>query len=355
MHSIHERKDDHISLCLSEKVEYYSENSSFASFVLEHDALPELDFDAIDLSTEFLGKKLQAPLIIGAMTGGTKRAQKINERLSLIAEKTGIALALGSQRPMLTDANLKKSYAMREFAPNIPVLLGNLGAVQLQEVSPSQIQDLIQATDCDGFYFHLNPLQEILQIEGNRNFSHLLEKLQKTIPELQVPVFIKEIGCGISQRTAWKLKDLPLHGIETAGVGGTSWAKIESLRSQKKLNDPLTRSLQENLGETFRQWGVPTCESILICKNTLPHLKLIASGGIRNGVEASKALALGADLVAFALPLLKAAEISLAHAEKFIEQIKQELKIALFLTGQPSVKEFKKQAPAFLKKRSQSS
>jgi isopentenyl-diphosphate delta-isomerase len=336
-----DRKDSHLSICLEEDISFSA--NGFSKFQFEHDALPELDYSRIDLSVALLGKRLSAPLIIGAMTGGTERTGEINRRLALAAEHCQVGFALGSQRKMLEDKKAIKSYQVRDFAPKLPLVFGNLGAVQLNYgVKASQIRELIDQVGCDAFNFHLNPLQEAIQPEGNRNFAGLISKLIETIPELQVPVFLKEVGAGISLRTARKMKSIPFHGIETAGAGGTSWSKIEALRTQ---NPQAAKT-----GILFAEWGTPTAESVLHCRSEFPDRIVIASGGIRNGIEIAKAIALGADAAATALPILKAAEQSVEQAIEAIETLKTELKTAMFVTGMGSIQELRTHGPSLLKR-----
>jgi isopentenyl-diphosphate delta-isomerase len=343
-----DRKDSHLSICLEKDIELYSENSNgFSEWSFEHDALPEIDFAAIRLETTVLGKKLAAPLMIGAMTGGTERTGEINRRLALAAEKCQVGIALGSQRKMIGESpssTITQSYAVRNAAPGIPLLLGNLGAVQLNYgVTAGEIRSLIRDVGCDAFNFHLNPLQEAVQPEGDRDFSSLLPKMRDVIPTLDIPVLIKEVGAGISTRTARKLKTLPIAGVETAGAGGTSWAKIEGYRS--------SRADRQSLGQLFSNWGVRTADSVMACRSELPGLTIIASGGIRNGIEIAKAIALGADAAALALPVLKAAENSTEDAIAAIERIILELRTTLFITGVGSIDELKAQGRSLLTQR----
>ena len=328
-----ERKNEHLRICLTEQVES-SRDTGLGDYDLEYDALPELDFEEVSLETEFLGKKLKAPLMIGAMTGGTELAEEFNRKLARAAERAGIAMALGSQRPMLKGNN-SSSYEVKKWAPGLPFLMGNLGAVQLNYgVKQEDIEELIERTQCDGFAFHLNPLQEAIQPEGDRNWKGVLEKLAEVIPRLSVPVSIKEVGCGISRQTAEKLKQLPIQAVETAGAGGTSWAYIEALRSK----DPVARAT----GIHLKGFGIPTAESIIICREAFPHLTVIGSGGIRTGLEVAKALALGADIVAMALPFLKAAEASEEDLFLALSQIIHELKTVLFITGSKQIGDLRK-------------
>jgi isopentenyl-diphosphate delta-isomerase len=334
-----DRKDSHLAICLDEDISFHA--NGFSSFRFEHDALPELDYSRIDLSITLLEKRLAAPLIIGAMTGGTERTGEINRRLALAAEHCQVGFALGSQRKMLEDSKAVKSYQVRDYAPKLPLLFGNLGAVQLNYgVTAAQIRTLIDLVGCDAFNFHLNPLQEAIQPEGNRNFAGLISKLKETIPELQVPSFLKEVGAGISLHTARKIGSIPFRGIETAGSGGTSWAKIEALRT-------LSLQAQQN-GLLFSEWGTPTAESVIHCRSQFPERIVIASGGIRNGIEIAKAIALGADAVATALPILKAAEKSVEDAVQAIDALVTELRTAMFVTGMASIADLRERGKTVL-------
>ena len=322
-----DRKDSHLALCLAERVDFTSAGSSgFGGLRFEHDALPEIDKDAVTTEITLLGKRLAAPLVVGAMTGGTPRAGELNRRLALAAEACGVGFALGSQRKMIGDPSTRATYAVREAAPRLPLLFGNVGAVQLNYgVGVPEIRRLIDGVGCDAFFFHLNPLQEAIQPEGDTRFSGLVSKLRAVVPELGVPVLLKEVGAGISRTTALKIRELPVAGVEVSGTGGTSWSKIESLRT----TDPVQRST----GELFARWGIPTPESIAICRSVLPDRVVIASGGIRNGIEVAKAIALGADAAALALPFLRAADESVEAAVLAIRRVVEELRTTMFVTG----------------------
>ena len=330
-----DRKDSHLSLALEERVEFPSEDATgFGALRFDHDALPEIDRSEVRTDVELLGKKLALPLVVGAMTGGTPRAGEVNRRLALAAERCGVGFALGSQRKMLVGPAARASYAVRDAAPGLPLLFGNLGAVQLNYgVGIPQLRHLVADVGCDAFNFHLNPLQEVIQPEGDTRFGGLVAKLAAVVPEMGVPVLLKEVGAGISETTALKIRAIPVAGVETSGVGGTSWSKIESLRTR----DPVQRST----GELFARWGIPTAESVATCRRILPDRVVIASGGIRNGIEVAKALALGADAVALALPLLRAAERSVDAAVEVIARVAEELRTALFLTGCATVSELR--------------
>jgi isopentenyl-diphosphate Delta-isomerase len=326
-----DRKDSHLELALEREVEFpQGDATGFGALRLEHDALPELDLDEVDPGTTLLGKRLSAPLVIGAMTGGTARAADMNRRLGVAAARCGIAFALGSQRRMLADAATRSTFAVREWAPELRLLFGNIGAVQLNYgVGLPELERLVADVGADALSLHLNPLQEAIQPGGDTRFSALLPKIRAVAAGLGVPVLLKEVGTGISETTALKVRDLPVAGVETAGVGGTSWSRIESLRT----TDPVKRAV----GERFTRWGIPTAESVAICRRVLPDRVVIASGGIRNGIEVAKAIALGADAAAIALPLLRAAERSIDEAVEAISRIVAELRTAMFLTGARTV------------------
>ncbi len=331
-----DRKDSHLTLCLEEEVEFGSDHATgFAALRFDHDALPEIDKESIGTEIELFGKRLTAPIVIASMTGGTPHAGELNRRLALAAEACQVGMALGSQRKMLVDPSTAPTFAVRDAAPRLPLLFGNVGAVQLNYgVGAREVRGLVEAVGCDAFLFHLNPLQEAIQPEGDTRFAGLLARLREVAPSLGVPVLLKEVGAGIGRATARKLRDLPIAGVETAGVGGTSWSKIESMRT----SDPVQRST----GELFARWGTPTAESILICREALPDRVVIASGGIRNGIEVAKALALGADAVSVAVPLLRAAERSIDDAVLALQRITEELRTAMFLTGCATVADLRR-------------
>ena len=225
------RKDEHIEVCLRRPVGS-DVPSGLDAVRFEHLALPEIDLEDVDLDTTVLGQRLAAPLILGAMTGGSPRARRINERLARAAERLGLGMALGSQRAMIEDARLTGSYRVRDFAPELPLLVGNIGAVQLRKgIAPETLREAVRSAGADALAFHLNPLQEALQPEGDTCFRGLEKLLREAAPRVGVPCLVKEVGAGISAATARRLAALPLAGVEAAGVGGTSWARVESHRA----------------------------------------------------------------------------------------------------------------------------
>jgi isopentenyl-diphosphate delta-isomerase len=318
-----DRKAEHIRLALEKRMQLGV--NYFDEYRFEHEALPEIDFDSIDLSTEFLGHTLAAPLLISCMTGGTEMAGTINRNLAAAAEATGVAVGVGSQRKALEDPAKADTFRVREVAPSIP-LLGNLGAVQLNYgMGIEQCRQAVEMIGADALVLHLNPLQEAIQPEGNRNFAGLLAKMGRIARELEVPVIAKEIGCGISEATARALAGQGIRIIDTAGVGGTSWARIEAQRAGDL-----------EIGELFAGWGIPTPLAVEQVRR-VEGLTVIASGGVRNGIDAAKALALGADLVGLAYPFLQAAMESPRKVADTVHRIVQELKICMFCLGVKTV------------------
>ncbi|MBW2733151.1 MAG: type 2 isopentenyl-diphosphate Delta-isomerase [Deltaproteobacteria bacterium] len=321
------RKDVHLDLCLERPVES-GVATGLDALTLEYDALPEVNLDDVDLGVTFLGRRLAAPLMVGAMTGGSPRAAEINARLARAAARVGVGMALGSQRAMIVDESLTSTYALRDAAPDLPLLLGNIGAVQLNYgVGLGDIERALHAVGADGVNFHLNPLQEAIQPEGNTRFAGLERRLGEIINALGLPVLVKEVGAGISGRTARKLARLPLAGVEVAGVGGTSWARVESYRAPEG-------SAARAAGIALSGFGVPTAVSLRACRRELPpSCAVVASGGLRSGMDVAIALALGADLTALAQPLVKAAAESEDAVVQLLERLIYELKVICFCTG----------------------
>ncbi len=308
--------------------------TGFERWRLPHEALPELDKRAIDLSQELFGRRLRAPILISCMTGGSELAKTVNRRLAAVAQRLGLALGLGSQRAMLRAPELADTYAVRDLAPDVP-LLGNIGAVQLNYgVGPEECGALCRAVGADALVLHLNPLQEAVQPEGDVNFAGLKEKIASLAASLGLPVLLKEVGSGISRRLARWVAGTAIAGVDVAGAGGTSWAKVESYRAE----DPLVA----RLGRSFAGWGIPTAESLRICREELPDRIVIASGGIASGIDAAKAIALGADLAGIARPFLEAAARSEAALEEAARLVLEELRVAMFCCGAASVAQLRR-------------
>lgn len=327
------RKREHLRINLREDVQFKGVTTGFEDYSFVHQALPELDMSQIDLATTFLGKKVRAPLLISAMTGGMEEARLINLNLARAAEATGIAMAVGSQRAAIENPEMAITYQVREAAPHIP-LLANLGAIQLNYGwGLKECQQAIAMIGADGLILHLNPLQEALQPEGNTDFASLWTRISDVCRGIESPVIVKEVGWGISEAVARKLATAGVSGIDVAGAGGTSWAEVEKHRNGSQVG--------RDIAEAFSSWGIPTACSLLLARREAPGLTLIASGGIRNGVETAKAIALGADMVGIAGPLLKPATTSSEAVIQAIEQIIEGLRIAMFCIGAQNLSQLK--------------
>ena len=319
--AINQRKLEHLQL-LQEDGAIERGGAGFDALRLSHRALPELDYDAIDCSEEFLGKRLRFPLIISSMTGGSgAEINTINRRLAEAAEHCQVALALGSQRVMFEDSAARASFALRPFAPST-VLVGNLGAVQLNYgFSLNHCEAALEVLAGDGLYLHLNPLQEAIQPEGDRNFTNLAVKIRDLAGKLSKPLLIKEVGASLAPADLELLAPAPIAYFDLAGRGGTSWSRIEGHRAS---ND---------LGFLFQDWGLSTVEALTLNVPRFPQCKFIASGGVRNGIHMAKALILGAQLCGLARPFLDAARESTNAVITAIEKLGREYKTALFLLG----------------------
>jgi isopentenyl-diphosphate delta-isomerase len=324
--AIARRKDHHLDLCLEQDVGS-SATTGLGGFRLEYDALPEIDLAEVDLSCTLLGKRMSAPILVGAMTGGTERASAINRTLAKAAARVGVGMALGSQRAMLVKPELTATFVVRDEAPDLPLLFANVGAVQLNYgMGAADLARAVAAVGADALNLHLNPLQEAIQPEGDTRFAGLRGKMADAIAAMQVPVLVKEVGAGVSAAAAKKLASLPIAGIEVAGVGGTSWAKVESLRAPSD-------SPQAEAGRRLAGFGVPTADSIGIARAAVGDRVVVASGGIRTGMDVAVALALGADVAAMARPLLEAAAQSEDAAVRALETLIYELRVICFCTG----------------------
>ncbi len=321
------RKDQHLDVVAQKDVAFSGLALGFGRLTLEYDALPELDLDEVELATTLLGKRLSAPLVIGAMTGGSPRAGRVNERLARVAARCGVGMALGSQRAMIVEPGLASTFDVRAAAPDLPLVLGNVGAVQLNYgVTIEAVREALGRVSADALNVHLNPLQEAVQPEGDTRFSGLAAKIDALARGVSVPVIVKECGAGLSRRTLAKLAPLGIAGVEVAGVGGTSWSKVESHRAD-------AGSAQQIIGMRLGGHGVPTPEATVLAREVMGERVVIASGGVRTGMDIAVALALGADAVAVAAPLLLAAEESEAAAEGALRTLIAELRVILFTAG----------------------
>jgi len=327
------RKKEHLHISLEEDIQSKDVTTGFENYHFLHQALPEIDAAAIDLSVTLFGKQIKAPLIISPMTGGIEAARYINRNLAQAAQAMGIAMGVGSQRCAIDKPEFAATYQIRDVAPDI-FLFANLGAVQLNYgYGVAECQQAVDMIQADALMLHLNPLHEALQQDGNTNFAGLLSKIERVCHELPVPIIVKEVGYGISQSVAQKLAAAGVSGIDIAGAGGTSWGEVERHRAHGEVTDNTTAA--------FSHWGIPTAESILMVQQGAPGITLIASGGIRTGVDAAKAIALGADAVGIAAPLLKAADISAEAVTQAIKEIIEELRIAMFCIGAANLHQLK--------------
>ena len=314
---IEKRKKEHMDIAKTKAVGFEKTNG-FEDIEFIHNALPELHLEDINIKIEMFGKKMDAPFVIEAISGGWTEGGEINKQLAKIAQKYKIAMQLGSQRAMLENKELLKTYDIREYAPDIP-LMGNIGLSQLKDMSISEINHLVESIQLDALVVHLNPAQEAIQPEGDVDFRDCLKTIEDVCKKTKFPIVVKEVGSGISKTTAEKLKKAGVSMIDTAGAGGTSWTKIEYNRNK-------------NAVKGFEEWGIPTAVSVKLCSKYLPT---IASGGIRNGEEIAKAIALGADYAGAASPFIN------NDPEKNIQEWTKQLKTIMFLTGSKDLKGLK--------------
>lgn len=327
---IQRRKDDHLSLCLTGEVRATLPHSLDA-VRLEYDCLPDVDFEEVDLVTALFNRRLAAPLLIGAMTGGSEAGAEINRNLAKAARKLGLGMCLGSQRAMIEQPDLAWTYDVRAMAEELPLVIGNLGAIQLNKgIGVAEIQEMMERLPLDALALHLNPLQEAIQPGGDTNWRGLLDRLRDVVKRLDVDVILKEVGAGVSRHAAEKLATLPVAGIDAAGVGGTSWAMVEALRAG---DSPAARA-----GRSLAWFGVDTASSIQNCRASFPDRVVIGSGGISTGYHMAAALALGADAVAVCQPLLAAAREGPGQVVARLEALLYELRVAMFCTGAADVR-----------------
>jgi isopentenyl-diphosphate delta-isomerase len=318
------RKSRHLDICLEDDVASRLD-AGFSRVRLHHEALPECALEDIDTSTSFLGSRLAAPIVISSMTGGTERARAINFNLAIAAERAGVALALGSHRAALEDPALLSTYRVRDVAPKV-ALFANIGAVQLKYgMTVDDARRAVESIAADGLYLHLNPLQEALQVGGDTNFRNLLPRIGELCRTLGAPVIAKGVGSGISVRTAARLLDAGVAAIDVAGAGGTSWARVEGRRS----GDPK----REVLAESFGAWGYPTVDATIELRRAFPHATIVASGGVRTGLDVAKALAVGANAAALGLPFLEPATKSVEAVADTLAILITGLRIAMFASG----------------------
>ncbi|MGH7926492.1 MAG: type 2 isopentenyl-diphosphate Delta-isomerase [Candidatus Binatia bacterium] len=326
------RKKEHLEICLDSQAVTGPLGTGLNRYRFVHNALPELDLDEIDLGVSFLGKRLKAPVLISSMTGGFDLARKINRNLATAAQRLGLAMGVGSQRVALEESSVAASFQVRDLAPDI-LLFGNLGAVQLNYgYTVEHCRRAVEMIGADGLILHLNVLQEAAQPEGNRDFKGLTAKIAEVCRQAEFPVVAKEIGSGISADVAIRLRDAGVRAIDVAGRGGTSWYTVEARRVSKG----------EGAKSTFAAWGIPTEEALIQARRAVPDIPLVASGGIRSGLDIAKCLALGADVAALGQPLLASALESSDKVVEFLAGIIHEIKIAMLCAGAHDLAALKK-------------
>ncbi len=330
MEPINQRKLDHINI-VSAGGEIDRQKNYFDRIHLTHRALPELNLAKVDPSIKFMGKRLSFPLLISSMTGGADNELiKINRNLAIAAEAEGVALAVGSQRVLLSDEAARASFELRQYAPRT-LLFGNMGAVQLNyELGYTDCEAVMEVLDADGLYLHLNPLQEAVQPEGDTDFSGLKSKIGVVVQTLGKPVIIKEVGAGISPDDVEQLLAAGVKYIDVSGSGGTSWSMVESRRSD-----------EPGLGELFGDWGIPTPLALKRMKPYHNRAKIVASGGIRSGIDIAKSVILGASLCGMARPFLNPARETSDAVRTVIRRLKREFTTAMFLLGAGSMDDIK--------------
>ncbi len=333
---IEERKADHIQICLEENVQARKITTGFENIFFVHMALPEIERDKIDLSTIVFNHKFVAPLIVGAMTGGTAEAMKINAAIAEAVEDLGLGMGVGSQRAAIEDAKLERTFAIvREKAPTA-FLIANIGGPQLVKgYGVKEAKKAVEMIEADALAIHLNPLQEAVQPEGETNYMGVLHKIGEIAQKLDVPVIVKETGAGIASEEARMLEAVGVAGIDVAGVGGTSWAAVEHHRAKRVQNE-----FHQRLGKNFWDWGIPTAVSLVEVVQSV-HLTVIASGGVRSGIDVAKGLALGANLTSMALPILRRGANDSEEVKKVLRFVIEELRNTMFLVGAGSVEKLK--------------
>jgi isopentenyl-diphosphate delta-isomerase len=324
-----DRKAEHIRINLAEDIGAKGVTTGFERYRFVHRALPEIDLESVSLETSFLGRRLRAPLLFSCMTGGTARAHQINRTLAAAAQRHRVAMGLGSCRVLLEHPEVLPTFAVRDLCPDVP-LLANLGAVQLNlgvgTANCRRIVDLLQA---DALVLHLNPLQEALQPEGDTRFAGLLGRIETLCASLEIPVIVKEVGWGIAPDLVTALFDAGVSAVDVSGAGGTSWSEVE----RHRIADPI----RARVAAAFADWGLPTAEAIRLARQAAPQGTLIASGGIRSGVDVAMAIALGADLAGSAGSMLRAAAVGADALDAAVTEITDTLRITMFCTGAPDL------------------
>ena len=315
------RKRRHIDVCLSEAVDYQTVTTGLERYRLPYNALTQTDLSTVDLAANFLGARLRAPVLIGAMTGGAELSGTINRNLAAAAQELGVGMMLGSQRIMLDNGSASSSFSVRDVAPDV-LLIGNIGLAQLDEVVVPDLVKVLDHVGANALAVHTNPLQEAMQHEGDTDFSGSISRLRDIAGSIGYPVILKEVGHGIGAAAAAELVDCPIAAVDVAGAGGTSWARVEQFVRYGEIRHP-----------ALAEWGIPTAEALLEVRHTLPDVSIVASGGIRTGMDAAKVLAMGADAVAVARPLLAPAIESPAAVVDWLQRFIDELLVCLHGCG----------------------
>jgi isopentenyl-diphosphate delta-isomerase len=315
------RKISHFDLCANQDVEFRRKTTLFEDVELVHQPMVETRLEDIDLSVVALGKRLNYPLIITGMTGGAEEVARFNREVAALADRMGVGFGVGSQRVALRYPEMKKTFEVRDVAPNV-LLFGNIGVAQARELSAREVTRLAEDIGADAMCVHLNAAMEIIQENGDHDFRGSLDAVRRLVGESPLPIVAKETGCGFARESGIKLRDAGIEWVDVSGAGGTSWVGVETIRNRA----------MRHLGEAFWDWGVPTAASV--CELSSLDLNLIASGGIRTGLQAAKALALGAKVVGVALPVLRAyVSGGINGVEAFLNAFCDELRVALMLCG----------------------
>jgi len=332
-----ERKNDHLEICLKEDVQAKRITTGFEELHLVHKALPEINLKEINLSTRVFNHRFSAPIIVESMTGGTPKTTKINAAIARAVEELGLGMGVGSQRAALEKPEVEGTFnVVRKEAPEA-FIIANLGAPQLTKgYGVKEAKKAVEMLEADALAIHLNPLQEAIQPEGQTSYAGVLRAIEKIVKGLDVPVIVKETGCGIAASEAKQLEAIGVSAINVAGAGGTSWAAVEYYRAKTRCDE-----VRQRLGETFWNWGIPTVASLIEATQTV-RIPVIASGGVRSGVEVAKALALGASLAGMACPILDPAVHGAKEVERKLQLMVEELRNTMFLVGADSVQGLKK-------------
>jgi isopentenyl-diphosphate delta-isomerase len=328
------RKADHLRINIEQDVRAKGVDAGFDRYRFEHCAAPEMALADVDLSTRFFGRTMKTPVLISCMTGGTPEARRVNRGLATVAQTFGFAMGLGSARVLLEKPDSLESFSVRSVAPDV-TLLANLGAVQLNKgVTAAQCRRMVDLLEADALVLHLNPLQEALQPEGDTDFRGLLGRITQLCATIGVPVIVKEVGWGLDERTTRALFDAGVTGVDVAGAGGTSWSEVERHR--------MDETWRARVAAGFASWGIPTARSVLTARGVSPEGLVIASGGVRDGMDVAKAIALGADLAGIAGPFLRAIDAGMDEACGFAQEVVETLRIVMFAVGTRTLRDLQR-------------